>query len=200
MHLKLKYFCPLNAQLPMPSLTFITGGARSGKSAFAQRLATERAGDAVLYIATWRETEETARDTEAQRRIARHRASRPTTWTTLVLEDELNVIPRAAQSHGSHALLLDCLSLYISGTLFMHPEPPVDAEDAAADAVERLLNVLRETDRACFIVSNEVGLGIAPDNALARAYRDALGRANQIAAAAADEAFLMAAGLAVRLK
>jgi adenosylcobinamide kinase/adenosylcobinamide-phosphate guanylyltransferase len=184
----------------MPSLTFITGGARSGKSAFAQRLAIERAGDAVLYIVTWRETEETAQDKEAQRRIARHRATRPATWPTLVLNDDLTAIPTTACTHGARLLLLDCLSLYISGALFMQPETPDDAEDAAVAAAQRLLAVLRGTNCACIIVSNEVGLCIAPDNALARAYRDALGRANQIAAAASDEAYFMAAGLPVKLK
>ncbi len=182
------------------TLTYITGGARSGKSSFAQRLALERAGDAVLFVATLRETEAVLQDIEMQTRIARHRAARPAAWATLLLGDDLSRIASTAQSTNVRCVLLDCLSLFVSGALFMGTELPPRPEDAAHAAAERLLSALRSCNVNAIVVSNEVGLGVVPDNAWARAYRDALGRANQLLAAAADEAYLLVSGLPLKLK
>lgn len=201
----------------MPSLTFILGGARSGKSRLAQSLAIERAGDAVLYVATLRETPEVAADAEMQARIARHRAHRPVAWRTLVTGDTPGPdILRALQSaraddSARHAgpkiqnpkpkiVLLDCLSMLISGALFIGETIPVNVEDRAVDVADALLDAWRAGGCDWIVVSNEVGLSIVPENAWARAYRDALGRANQRVAQFADEAFFVAAGLPLRLK
>ncbi len=181
-------------------LTFILGGARSGKSAFAQRLALDRAGLHVIYLATLRETDAVQNDPEMQRRLARHRAERPSAWHTYVLDDDLCLAVQAIAEAGARCALLDCLSLFISGTCFMRPTPPADPEEDAAQAANALLDAYRASNADWIIVSNEVGMGIVPDNAWARAYRDALGRANQIVAAAADEVFFVAAGLPLRLK
>jgi adenosylcobinamide kinase / adenosylcobinamide-phosphate guanylyltransferase len=182
------------------TLTYITGGARSGKSSFAQRLAHERAGDSVLYVATLRETDAVREDGEMRARIARHRSNRPASWHTLVLGDDLNAIAEAAREQLARCVLLDCLSLYISGALFMDADLPAQPENAASAAAQRLLTVLRDTCADVIVVSNEVGMGVVPENAWARAYRDALGRANQLLAAAAEEAHLLVSGLPLKLK
>lgn len=201
----------------MPGLTFILGGARSGKSRLAQSLAIERAGDAVLYVATLRETPEVAADAEMQARIARHRAQRPAAWRTLVAGDTPGRdILRALQStraddSAGHTrpeiqtpkptiVLLDCLSMLISGALFMGETIPAGVEDRAVDVADALLDAWRAGGCDWIVVSNEVGLSVVPENAWARAYRDALGRANQRVAQFADEAYFVAAGLPLRLK
>lgn len=184
----------------MSGVAFVLGGARSGKSAFAQTLARERGGDLVLFVATLRETNAVRADPEMQRRLARHRAERPAAWQTVVLEDGPAALLPALQDSRARCVLLDCLSLYISGRLFMGEDLPPDPEDAAARATQALLEVVRATARPWVIVSNEVGLSVAPDNAAGRAYRDALGRANQLVAGAADEVYLLVAGLPLRLK
>ncbi len=185
----------------MSSLTFILGGARSGKSRLAQSLAITRAGDAVLYVATLRETPEVAADAEMQARIARHRAQRPAAWRTLVAgDDPATDILRALHDPNLNMVLLDCLSMLISGALFMSETIPDQVEDRAVDTADALLDAYRASGRDWIVVSNEVGLSVVPENAYARAYRDALGRANQRVAEFADEVYFVAAGLPLRLK
>lgn len=204
----------------MPGLTFILGGARSGKSRLAQSLAIERAGDAVLYVATLRETPEVAADAEMQARIARHRAQRPAAWRTLVAGDTpgrdiLRALGSAHITAGANEagdadskiqtpkpriVLLDCLSMLISGALFMGEAIPANVEDRAVDVADALLDAWRAGGCDWIVVSNEVGLSVVPENAWARAYRDALGRANQRVAQFADEAYFVVAGLPLRLK
>jgi adenosylcobinamide kinase/adenosylcobinamide-phosphate guanylyltransferase len=181
-------------------LTFVLGGARSGKSAFAQQVALARAGARVIYLATLRETDEVKNDPEMQRRLTRHRADRPSAWTTYALGGDLSAAVQAIAAAGAACALLDCLSLYVSGTCFMEPTLPADPEADAARATVALLDAYRASGIDWIIVSNEVGMGVVPENAWARAYRDALGRANQIVASAADEVFFVAAGLPLRLK
>ena len=181
-------------------LTLVLGGARSGKSTFAQQLALDSAGLRVIYLATLRETDAVQNDPEMQRRLARHRAERPSAWHTYVLGNDPCLAVQAIAEAGARCALLDCLSLFISGTCFMGSTPPDDPEADAAQATDALLDAYRASGIDWIIVSNEVGMGIVPENAWARAYRDALGRANQIVAAAADEVFFVAAGLPLRLK
>ncbi len=201
----------------MSSLTFILGGARSGKSRLAQSLAIARAGDAVLYVATLRETPEISADAEMQARIARHRAQRPAAWQTIVAGDDpgadiLSALHTAQAARSASdtaskaphpkfkAVLLDCLSMLISGALFMSETIPDNAEDRAVDVADALLAAYRAGGCDWIVVSNEVGLSVVPENAWARAYRDALGRANQRVAQLADEVYFVAAGLPMRLK
>ncbi len=184
-------------------LTFIIGSARSGKSALAQQLANMRGGEGVLFVATLRETIETLADAESVARIARHRADRPATWRTLVVGDHPSKeIEKMLEIHPARAVLLDCLSLLISGALFMGESVPADAESQAERVAHELLSVYRAGSAVCdwIVVSNEVGMSVVPDSAIARAYRDALGRANQTIARAADEAWLTVAGLSTRMK
>ncbi|GAA5535060.1 bifunctional adenosylcobinamide kinase/adenosylcobinamide-phosphate guanylyltransferase [Deinococcus aluminii] len=167
-------------------LLYVTGGARSGKSTFAERRAAV-SGQGVTYVATAQ-----AFDAEMAARIARHRADRPPGWVTV--EEPLNV-PAAVQAAPTPTVLLDCLSLWVSNLLLA--DEPDEAVLARADA---LLAAARARPGLTVLVTNEVGFGIVPDNALARRYRDLLGWVNQRAAAASDEAWLLVSGLPLQLK
>ena len=176
-----------------PKLTLILGGARSGKSTYAEALAQQLAGDEVLYIATAQ-----ALDVEMQDRIAKHRAQRPAAWPTL----ETPLHPARAllaQRPSQKLLLLDCMTLLVSNILLAHDNAG-EAEVAVRQEIDNLLTALTTLDAHLIVVSNEVGLGLVPDNALGRAYRDLLGRANQLLAQAADEVIFMVAGLALPIK
>ncbi|MHB0914787.1 MAG: bifunctional adenosylcobinamide kinase/adenosylcobinamide-phosphate guanylyltransferase [Thermoleophilia bacterium] len=174
-------------------MIFVTGGARSGKSGFAEQLAREREG-AVTYIAT-----AAAGDEEMQARIAEHRERRPSGWRTVEVDSGLAAVLEKEVAAGA-SVLVDCLTVYLSNRLLA--QEPGDA--GAAGLVEREVD---ELSAACarangnvIIVSNEVGMGIVPDNALARAFRDLAGRANQRLAAAAAEVYLCVSGIPVRVK
>jgi adenosylcobinamide kinase/adenosylcobinamide-phosphate guanylyltransferase len=165
---------------------FVTGGARSGKSAFAERLASD-CGEPVLYVAT-----ATAVDDEMAERIARHRAQRPTSWPTL--EAPLNPAARAAAALGDgRTVLLEDLTLLLSN-LMAHDQAA--AEPRALDEIDELLALPAHV----VLVSNEVGMGVVPAYPSGRIFRDTLGRINQRAAAACSEAYLLVAGVPLRLK
>ena len=176
-------------------LTLILGGARSGKSAYGQRLAAER-GRAVLYVATAE-----VGDEEMRARIAGHRAERPAHWQTLEAPREAGKTVLAFRSEAE-VILLDCLTLLASNVIAPLPErgTPEAAEAALSAEMGDLLAAYAESAAEWIVVSNEVGLGLVPPYPLGRAYRDALGRANQRLAAAADEVLFMVAGLPLRLK
>ena len=172
-------------------LILILGGARSGKSAFAERLA--RRGRRVLFVATAE-----ARDEDMERRIAAHRQRRPAGWDTL--EEPLDLVAALRPLlHRYDTFLLDCLTLWVSNLLL---DEPVRAEDGSRiqDSARELMDLMAESPANWILVSNEVGQGIVPSSALGRAYRDTLGRVNQLAASRADRVYLMTAGLALELK
>ncbi|MFB9978358.1 bifunctional adenosylcobinamide kinase/adenosylcobinamide-phosphate guanylyltransferase [Mesorhizobium kowhaii] len=166
------------------TLTFIIGGARSGKSAHAETLATT-SPPPWAYIATAE-----AYDDEMRERIALHRSRRGEGWTTidapLDLAGALEALP------DNQPVLVDCLTLWL--TNHMLAENDLDLE------YRRLADVLSRPRGPWFVVSNEVGQGIVPDNALARRFRDAAGRLNQQVAAIADTVLLMVAGLPLKVK
>jgi len=143
-------------------LIYVTGGARSGKSSFAERRAAAAGGE-VTYLATAQPFDDEMRD-----RIARHRADRPAGWRTV--EEPLDV-PRQVEQLRSDVLLLDCLSLWVSNMLLADW-----TDEAMLAAADRLLAACAGVPTT-ILVTNEVGLGIVPDNALARRYRDAGERA-----------------------
>ncbi|MSO80766.1 MAG: bifunctional adenosylcobinamide kinase/adenosylcobinamide-phosphate guanylyltransferase [Alphaproteobacteria bacterium] len=170
----------------MPALTLVLGGARSGKSCHAEGLVEAASGARRVYVATG-----TAGDGEMAARIAAHRARRGAGWSTVEAPHYLvAAISRAAAPDA--AVLVDCLTLWLSNRLLA---------GADLDAARRgLLEALAAARGPVVCVANEVGLGIVPDNALARAFRDAAGRLNQDVATAADRVVFVAAGLPLVLK
>jgi len=166
------------------AVILITGGARSGKSTRAEARARAFPGRPV-YVATAE-----ALDAEMEARIARHRARRETDW--IEREVPLDLVPALVASDGGGARLVDCLTLWLSN--LMHAERNWERE------VEALAGALPRLKSPVVLVTNEVGLGIVPDNALARSFRDAAGIMNQVIAAAADEVEFVVAGLPMKLK
>ncbi len=172
-------------------LVLLLGGARSGKSAAAERLA--QSGRRVLFIATAE-----ALDEDMRRRIAAHRERRPSGWDTL--EEPLDPAGRAEPIASRYdTVVLDCITLWVSNLLLRHQDDP-RAEELILDAAGGLLDLIERSAATWILISNEVGLGVVPPSPLGRAYRDALGRVNQLAAARAGRVYLMVAGLALELK
>jgi|SRR3954451_19324575 adenosylcobinamide kinase/adenosylcobinamide-phosphate guanylyltransferase len=166
------------------AVILITGGARSGKSKRAEMRTRAFPGQPV-YVATAE-----ALDAEMEARIARHRARRGTDW--IEHEVPLELVPALVASDGGGARLLDCLTLWLSN--LMHAERDWERE------IKELAGALPRLKSPVVLVTNEVGLGIVPDNALARSFRDAAGFMNQAIAAVADEAEFVVAGLPMKLK
>jgi adenosylcobinamide kinase/adenosylcobinamide-phosphate guanylyltransferase len=165
-------------------LTLVLGGARSGKSQYAESLITALPPP-WLYVATGEPL-----DREMAERIAAHRARRNTCWQTIEASHDLAGALAAAPAEA--AVLIDCLTLWLSNRLLADAD--VDAE------IGRLENALSRHIGAAVLVSNEVGFGIVPDNALARRFRDLQGRLNQRLAARADRVMLLVAGLPIAMK
>lgn len=163
----------------------VLGGARSGKSAFAERLVTET-GLSRHYIATGR-----AWDDEMRDRIARHRADRGDGWQTH--EEPLDLIARLEALDDAHnVILVDCLTLWVTNLMMQ--------ERIMADEFARLTAHFSRARAKLVLVSNEVGLGIVPENRMARDFRDHAGRLHQAVAANATEVYFVAAGLPLRMK
>ena len=176
-------------------LIFLLGGARSGKSQYAETWAREH-GLRVLFVATAQ-----AKDADMEQRIADHQAARPPGWQTLEAPiDSARQIAATAIEHDT--LILDCVTLLTSNILLSLPDTATqrEANDAALGEIERLLAAQAQSDATWLVVSNEVGMGIVPPTRLGNLYRDMLGRANQRIAAQADEVLLLVAGIAWRLK
>lgn len=167
------------------SSLLVIGGVRSGKSRYAQARA-ETTGLRKVFIATAQ-----ALDDEMRERIARHRADRGPNWQAVEAPLEL-AEAIATQNAPDSVLLVDCLTLWLTNMML--------AERDVSAAVDRLTAAIAEVKGQLILVSNEVGWGIVPDNALARRFRDEAGRVNQRVAAAVDEAQLLVAGLPIRLK
>ncbi len=174
-------------------LILVTGGARSGKSAYAQQRARELGGDAVTVIAT-----AVPGDAEMARRIARHRAERPPTWRTLEAPSNAAAALEAVETE---VVVLDCLTVLTSNVLLAAgPGDEEAALDAVAGETERLMNAAAARSGTLLVVTNEVGLGLVPPTPIGRWFRDALGAANQRLSAAADEVVLLVSGLPMALK
>lgn len=175
-------------------MTLILGGARSGKSTFAEKMAREQGGS-VLYVAT-----AVPFDDEMRLRITRHRAERPSHWQTLEAPTQTGAA--IAQAPVTDLVLLDCLTVLANNIIAPMPEPfDGEAAEAALNAeIDALLAAYAASEAEWIIVSNEVGLGIVPAYPLGRIYRDTLGRANQRLAAAADKVLFMVAGLPMVVK
>jgi adenosylcobinamide kinase/adenosylcobinamide-phosphate guanylyltransferase len=179
------------------------GGARSGKSAWAERAARE-SGRPVLYLAT-----ATAIDDEMTERIAAHRAARPVEWRTVEAPLDLAAALRA-QARPGDLVLVDCLTVWTSNAILERlggsaaDDLPAAAwrtiEAEVLAAARDLLRAAKSAEVALILISNEVGMGVVPPFPLGRRYRDVLGRVNQAVASEADKVILMIAGLPIDLR
>lgn len=180
----------------------ITGGARSGKSTYAEKLAAELGRD-ILYIAT-----SIPFDDEMKSRVQKHRESRPAEWDTY---EGYRGIGRviAEKGGGYKGILVDCVTVMVTNLLLEYPgidydnakyEDFAEAEAAIKEEINQLIKGIKETDATVILVTNELGSGIVPDNLLARVFRDIAGRANQQLAACCDEVYLTVCGLPLKLK
>ncbi len=167
---------------------FITGGARSGKSAFAEKLAAGIGGKRA-FIATAQ-----ALDPEMAARIRHHQERRGAAWDTY--EEPLAIAELLIKLNGRYQIvLLDCLTLWLSNVM-AHS----DGGDLVSSRSDELVAALKNFGGSCIVVSNEVGLGIVPENPLARRFRDFAGILNQKIAQMADEAYFTASGIPVKIK
>jgi adenosylcobinamide kinase/adenosylcobinamide-phosphate guanylyltransferase len=179
--------------------TLIIGGARSGKSRFAQELA-QKAGGVVLFVATAE-----AGDEEMKQRIEEHKKVRPSNWETL--EATTHVGRQIPLNIGkAQTVIIDCITLLVNN-IFQQASQPGDAdidtalvEKEVMAEIKELVDCMERVDAHFIIVTNEVGLGLVPDNKAGRLYRDWLGRANQMLAQHADEVIMMVAGIPVKIK
>ena len=183
----------------MSSIHLVLGGIRSGKSAYAERVAAEMAGpEPVLYLATG-----IAVDAEMEERIQRHQERRPPNWHTL--EAPLNPAG-ALQDHSRttvhHAvLLLDSMDVWISNLMLEHEGTPIlELESRIVGAARRFAEYIRETDHQAVVVSSEVGHSLIATSSIGRHFQDLLGSVNQAMAEAADQVTLVVAGLPVPIK
>jgi len=181
------------------NLTLILGGARSGKSHYAEQLAAQLGDDSVLYVATAQPF-----DDEMKARIAQHQAERPSSWSTVEAPRQVGTAIMdhyAATTTPEKVVLLDCLTVLTSNLLLPFEDPFDPAvEETVNYEVDSLIQCIKSVETNFIIVSNEVGLGLVPPYPLGRAYRDLLGRSNQRLAQLADRVLFMVAGLPMVVK
>ncbi len=177
----------------------IIGGARSGKSRFAQELAL-RSGKLVLFVAT-----AVAGDEEMRQRIEEHRRTRPLAWRTL--EVTTHVGNEIAQKIGeAQVVIVDCITLLVNNIFSQYADQTGEhidallAEKEVTREISELVEAINRLAASFIMVTNEVGTGLVPANKIGRLYRDLLGKANQLLAKQADEVYLMVAGLPVPIK
>lgn len=178
----------------MKKLLLVTGGARSGKSAYAQQRAEELSGEK-FFLATCPVV-----DDEMQERIVRHQAQRlPSIWQTI--EEETAIGEVIQNLPASSVCLLDCLTLWINNLMHQnHINKKAFKEDDAVNYTNQFIAAASNYSGTLICVTNEVGLGVVPDNHLARLYRDCVGRCNRLIGAAADEVVMISCGLPLWLK
>ncbi len=184
----------------MGSLIFVLGGVRSGKSTYAEERAAEIGGSRVLMVATAE-----AKDEEMVERIRQHRENRPAAWRTVDASQNPAAAIRSALGEAK-VVLVDCLSMLVSNILLSMADDDDQSyfdpsiEQKMRDEVGAIVRCVSEIDADLIVVSNEVGMGVVPPSAAGRAFRDLLGRANQLVAEAADEVILMVAGIQMRVR
>ncbi len=168
----------------MGKLIFILGGVRAGKSSFALKLA-QKSGKRVTFIAT-----AMPMDLDMRRRIKNHRNTRPKNWKTIEVTNDLD---KKINQEKNKVILIDCLTIYTSYLMDL-PETKI------LDHIKKIIKAIEESESDVILVSNEVGCGIHPETKLGRDYRDVLGRVNRMFALAADEFYVMFAGIPINIK
>lgn len=183
----------------MSELTLILGGARSGKSSYAQHLAqklAEECGKSVTFIATAQ-----AYDEEMSARIKKHQEDRPQNWQTLEIQTN---IASHVNDINSEIVILDCITLLASNLMMQFVKDDIVVEEkfmkAMQDETQNLISAMHESKRDWIVVSNEVGLGLVPPYQMGRVYRDGLGWANQSLAKESDAVLFMVAGIPMVIK
>ncbi|MCK4400919.1 bifunctional adenosylcobinamide kinase/adenosylcobinamide-phosphate guanylyltransferase [bacterium] len=174
----------------MAKIIFITGGARSGKSSFAEKLASILGKD-VLFLATAE-----AMDKEMADRINKHKSKRSSTWKTVEEPININILNKFKDFEG--AVILDCITLWLSNMI--HKFGIKNAESRILGDIRTLLKTARTSKFTLIVVSNELGLGIVPENRLARKFRDVAGECNQLIASMSDKVYLMISGIELKIK
>lgn len=186
----------------MSKILLVTGGARSGKSTFAEQYIIDRF-QKVAYIAT-----AVPFDDEMKLRIAKHKAQRPSHWETFEQYKDLDQLAFEI-AKGNEACLLDCLTIMVTNLMmdresidWYHPSPELvdELQKDILGAMEILLDQLETLDLTMVFVTNELGMGVVPENPMARAFRDLAGRVNQLVASRADEVYLLVCGLPMTIK
>ena len=172
------------------SIIFITGGARSGKSTLAVELAKKSNGK-VAFIATAQ-----AGDDEMKKRISLHKQERPKDWTTI--EEPMDVASAIDSSCGHNVVIIDCMTLLVSNLLCL--DENMAETQWILEKIGQLVNPAKKFDGTVIIISNEVGMGIVPENKLARDFRDIAGKANQIIANSADQVYVCFSGIPLLIK
>jgi adenosylcobinamide kinase / adenosylcobinamide-phosphate guanylyltransferase len=186
-------------EIALRKIILLLGGARSGKSRYAQELAQKTSGK-VLFVAT-----ASAGDEDMRRRILKHQNERPPSWRTLEATAQIG---RYIEKNigDAQVVIIDCITLLVNNLFFRKTDRDFDnideslLEKEVIAEVQELLFCFKKIDASYIIVSNEVGLGLVPDNRMGRLYRDILGRANQMLARDADEVFFMVAGIPLKVK
>ena len=186
----------------MGKIIMVTGGARSGKSSFAEKTVASL-GEKILYIAT-----AVPFDDEMKDRIRKHREQRPNTWDTAEAYKNMDIeIPKHYKNH--HGIMLDCITVMVTNLMFDSPDIDWDQcsmevvnkkEAYIQDQMDKLLTIAKELDVNIVLVTNELGMGIVPENRLSRIFRDIAGRINQQLAESADEVYLVVSGIPIKIK
>lgn len=173
----------------MGKISFILGGARSGKSQYALKLAKETMSRKIAFIATCEPL-----DKEMAKRIAMHKNKRPAHWRTFEEPRDISLLLKKIRNKYE-LIILDCLTLLVSNLFLKNIKESVIKKE-----INKVLSLLKSDEAGLIIVSNEVGLGIVPENKLARDFRDVAGRINQVVAEKSDCVFFMVSGLSLKIK
>ncbi|MFC2034347.1 bifunctional adenosylcobinamide kinase/adenosylcobinamide-phosphate guanylyltransferase [Chloroflexota bacterium] len=177
----------------------VTGGARSGKSTYAQNFAME-SGKEVLFVAT-----ATAGDEEMKQRIENHKRARPSSWETLEVATHVgnSILEKVGKAE---LVIVDCITLLVNNVIGQYADDSGEQFDTSlverdvVSEINELIDCMKRLDISFIVVTNEVGTGLVPVNKMGRVYRDLLGRANQLLAKQADEVYLMVTGLPLMIK
>ncbi|MEI8215865.1 MAG: bifunctional adenosylcobinamide kinase/adenosylcobinamide-phosphate guanylyltransferase [Eubacteriales bacterium] len=186
----------------MNKIYYITGGARSGKSGFAENIA-KGISEKVLYIAT-----SEAFDKEMEERIKKHVRQRPESWKTVEIFSNFRSLEENIDFEEADTLLFDCLSLMVNNHIYyanfdfenIDFNKLDDMEDKIEAEFLQLVELCKEKQKSLIIVTNEIGMGIVPNNPLSRSYRDMLGRLNRKAQEVSDESYFLVSGVPLKLK
>lgn len=185
----------------MSNIILVTGGARSGKSSFAESLCIKQ-NNKTAYIAT-----SVAFDDEMKNRVKKHQESRPKSWKTYeIYKDIYSIVEELNKNHDT--VIMDCVTLMVNNLMFTHgievdeatSEELNELENYIREQITKLLEAVKKTNLYFVIVTNEIGMGIVPENKLSRIYGDFVGRANQLIASCSNEVYFVVSGIPMKVK